>query len=90
MLLFPLDQVNRMARGRGVRLQRYKDGGLRQAKVFKLKDGFQWRDGGGQKSLDAKALKDWRGERAQAGRLPPNGFPKRDWAPRDGSIQTDL
>lgn len=79
-----------MARGRGVRLQRYKDGGLRQAKVFKLKDGFQWRDGGGQKSLDAKALKDWRGERAQAGRLPPNGFPKRDWAPRDGSIQTDL
>ena len=90
LLLFPLDQVNRMARGRGVRLQHYKDGGLRQAKVFKLKDGFQWRDGGGQKSLDAKALKDWRGERAQAGRLPPNGFPKRDWAPRDGSIQTDL
>ncbi len=86
LLLFPLEQVNVMARGRGVRLQRYKDGGLRQAKVFDLKDGFRWRDGGGQKQIDAKELKDWRGERAQAGRLPPRGFPKRDWVARDGSI----
>jgi len=90
LLLFPLDQINEMTRGRGVRLQRYKDGGLRQAKVLTLKDGFQWRDGGGQKQIDAKALKDWRGERAQAGRLPPTGFPKRDWITLDGSIQTEV
>ena len=88
VLLFPLDQVSRMARGRGVRLQRYKDGGLRQAAVFTLKDGFRWRDGGGQKQMSATDLKDWRGERGQAGRLPPKGFPKRDWMPRDGSLQT--
>ncbi len=89
LLVFPLDQVNRMARGRGVRLQKYKDGGLRQAKVFTLKEGFRWRDGGGQKQIDAKALKDWRGDRAQAGRLPPAGFPKRDWIVLDGSVQKD-
>lgn len=87
LLLFPLAQVNRMARGRGVRLQRYKDGGLRQAAVFTLKDGFSWRDGGGQKSLPASALKEWLGERAQAGRPPPKGFPKRDWVPQDGVVR---
>ncbi|MEQ8745658.1 DNA topoisomerase IV subunit A [Pyruvatibacter sp.] len=86
LLLFPLEQVSTMSRGRGVRLQRYKDGGLRQAKVFALKDGFRWRDGGGQKQMDAKTLKDWRGDRAQAGRLPPPGFPKRDWIILDGSV----
>lgn len=90
LLLFPLEQVNQMTRGRGVRLQKYKDGGLRQAKVFTLKEGFQWRDGGGQKTIDAKALKDWRGDRAQAGRLPPTGFPKRDWITFDGSVQSEL
>jgi len=88
LLLFPRDQLSRMARGRGVRLQRYKDGGLRQVKVFALADGFRWRDGGGQKQIDAKNLNQWRGERAQAGRLPPPGFPKRDWVVFDGTVQT--
>ncbi len=77
MLIFPLDQVPEMPRGKGVRLQRYKDGGLSDARVFTGKDGLTWEDSSGrthQRSLSE--LKDWRGDRAQAGRLPPQGFPK--------------
>ncbi|MCW3476160.1 DNA topoisomerase IV subunit A [Limobrevibacterium gyesilva] len=74
LLVFPLDQVPEMARGAGVMLQKYKDGGLRDAKVFRLADGLTWRLG--EKTRTETALRDWLGERAQAGRLPPNGFPK--------------
>jgi topoisomerase IV subunit A len=74
LLVFPLDQVPEMARGAGVILQRYKDGGLADAKVFRLDDGLTWRLG--EKTRTETNLRDWLGERAQAGRLPPNGFPK--------------
>jgi topoisomerase-4 subunit A len=74
LLVFPLDQVPEMARGAGVILQRYKDGGLADAKVFNLADGLTWRLG--KKTRTETNLRDWLGERAQAGRLPPNGFPK--------------
>lgn len=74
MLLFPLDQMPEMARGRGVILQKYKDGGLSDAKTFRKKEGLSWRIG--EKIRTETALKDWMGERAQAGRLPPQGFPK--------------
>jgi len=74
LLVFPLDQVPEMARGAGVILQRYKDGGLADAKVFNLADGLTWRLG--EKTRTETNLRDWLGERAQAGRLPPNGFPK--------------
>jgi topoisomerase-4 subunit A len=74
MLIFPLDQIPEMARGSGVILQRYKDGGLSDAKVFRLADGLTWRLG--DRIRTETDLRDWLGERAQAGRMPPNGFPK--------------
>ena len=77
MVIFPLDQVPEMARGRGVRLQRYKDGGLSDVTVFTAKDGLKWRDSAGREfSATMKELADWRGNRSDAGRLPPKGFPK--------------
>ena len=75
LLLFPLDQVPEMARGKGVRLQRYKDGGVADARVFRKADGLSWLDSSGRNFNRSMAeLKDWIGERAQAGRLPPQGF----------------
>ncbi|HEY0328585.1 MAG TPA: DNA topoisomerase IV subunit A [Rhodopseudomonas sp.] len=77
LLIFPLDQVPEMARGRGVRLQKYKDGGLSDIATFTAKDGFTWRDSAGREfSASIKDLAEWRGNRSDAGRLPPKGFPK--------------
>jgi len=77
MVLFPIDQVPEMARGRGVRLQKYKDGGLSDIATFDAKDGLTWKDSAGREfSATIKELADWRGNRADAGRLPPKGFPK--------------
>uniref|UniRef100_Q07M80 DNA topoisomerase 4 subunit A n=1 Tax=Rhodopseudomonas palustris (strain BisA53) TaxID=316055 RepID=Q07M80_RHOP5 len=77
MLLFPLDQVPEMAKGRGVRLQKYKDGGLSDIVAFNAKAGLTWRDSAGREfSATIKELAEWRGNRADAGRLPPKGFPK--------------
>ena len=77
MLIFPLEQLPEMARGSGVRLQRYKDGGLSDVKTFKGAEGLTWTDGAGRAfSLTLKELADWRGNRADAGRLPPKGFPR--------------
>ena len=78
MLLFPLDQVPEMARGRGVRLQKYRDGGLSDIATFDAKDGLTWKDSAGREfSATIKELAEWRGTRADAGRLPPKGFPSR-------------
>ncbi len=77
MLVFPLVQVPEMTRGRGVRLQKFKDGGLSDAKAFTAKEGLSWTDSAGRSfTLTFKELADWRGERAAAGRLPPKGFPR--------------
>ncbi|WP_295846686.1 DNA topoisomerase IV subunit A [Tardiphaga sp.] len=77
MLIFPLDQVPEMSRGRGVRLQKFKDGGLSDIVTFTAKAGLFWRDGAGREfSATMKELAEWRGNRADAGRLPPKGFPK--------------
>ena len=75
LLLFPLAELPEMPRGKGVRLQRYKDGGLADAKVFSKKDGLTYIDAAG-RSFAVTELRDWWGQRAQAGRLPPKGFPK--------------
>ncbi len=75
LLIFPLSELNEMNRGRGVRLQRYKDGGLSDAKVFTLKEGLSWLDSSG-RTWTVTELRDWQGQRAQAGRLPPKGFPR--------------
>jgi topoisomerase-4 subunit A len=77
LLIFPMKQVPEMTRGKGVRLQRYKDGGVSDAKVFKLKEGLTWKDTSGRTWTVAKEdLRDWMGDRTEAGRLPPKGFPK--------------
>ncbi|ABA05174.1 DNA topoisomerase IV subunit A [Nitrobacter winogradskyi Nb-255] len=76
MVVFPLDQVPEMARGRGVRLQKYKDAGLSDVAVFNSKIGLTWKDSAGrEQSLSWKDLSDWRGNRADAGRLA-HGLPK--------------
>ncbi|MCK1653503.1 DNA topoisomerase IV subunit A [Bradyrhizobium sp. 149] len=77
MLVFPLDQVSEMARGRGTRLQKYKDGGLSDIAVFDAKAGLTWKDSAGREfSATMKELAEWQGSRGDAGRLPPKGFPK--------------
>ncbi len=79
LVVFPLDQVPEMSRGKGVRLQRYKDCGIADARVFKMAEGLSWTDSAGRVFVVAKAdLKEWIGSRADAGRLPPRGFPKNN------------
>jgi topoisomerase IV subunit A len=76
MVLFPLEQVPEMARGRGVRLQKYSSAKLSDVAVFELKAGLTWKDSAGrEQSMSAKDLADWRGNRADAGRLA-HGLPK--------------
>src|SRR5580698_6730585 len=88
MVIFGIDQVPEMMRGRGVRLQRHKDGGLSDIKTFEVEKGLSWIDSAGRTfSLTLKELSDWRGNRADAGRLAPKGFPKNnkfDDAPMKG------
>ena len=74
LLVFPLSQMPVLGRGSGVILQRYKDGALGDAKVFRLADGLTWKLG--DKTRTEPVLRDWLGERGQAGRMTPNGFPK--------------
>jgi topoisomerase-4 subunit A len=77
LLVFPLAQLPEMARGQGVALQKYKDGGLSDALAFRLADGLSWTMGGKEgRTRTETALADWTGDRAQAGRLPPQGFPR--------------
>lgn len=77
LLCFPISEVAEMGRGKGVRLQRYKDGGLSDARTFNLADGLTWLDTSGRTWTVTQAdLLEWLGHRAEAGRLPPKGFPK--------------
>ncbi|MGD9069967.1 MAG: DNA topoisomerase IV subunit A [Methyloceanibacter sp.] len=77
LLLFPLEELPEMPRGKGVRLQRYRDGGLADAKTFSKKEGLIYIDAAKRSFTVAPAdLRDWWGARAAAGRLPPRGFPK--------------
>src|SRR5947207_197930 len=77
LVIFSIEQLPEMGRGSGVRLQRYKDGGLSDVKTFRGADGLSWTDGAGRVfSLTLKELSDWRGNRADAGRLAPKGFPR--------------
>jgi topoisomerase-4 subunit A len=86
LLVFPLEQVAEMARGRGVRLQRYKDGGVSDAKTFALEAGLTWRDSSDRTwTVAGSDLREWIGSRADAGRLPPKGFPKSNrFSPSQG------
>jgi topoisomerase-4 subunit A len=74
LLIFPLREVPEMTKGAGVTLQKYKDGGMADVKVFMLAQGLTWKLG--DKTRTETRLTDWLGARAQTGRMPPNGFPK--------------
>jgi topoisomerase-4 subunit A len=76
MVIFPIDQVPEMARGRGVRLQKYTSAALSDVSVFDSKTGLGWKDSAGRdQGMSMKDLSDWRGNRADAGRLA-HGLPK--------------
>ena len=77
LLVFPLEEIPEMTRGKGVRLQRYRDGGLSDLKTFARAEGLSWVDPAGRVfNVSGDALVEWIGHRAEAGRLPPKGFPK--------------
>ena len=79
LLAFPLADIPEMGRGKGVRLQRYKDGGVADVKTFSLAAGLTWQDTAGRThTVSETELKDWIGARADVGRLPPKGFPKKN------------
>ena len=76
MVIFPIDQVPEMARGRGVRLQKYKSAALSDVVTFDSRAGLTWKDSAGRdQSMTFKELSGWRGNRADAGRLA-HGLPK--------------
>jgi len=77
LLVFPLSQVPEMTRGKGVRLQRYKDGGVSEVKTFAIEAGLTWQDSADRTFTRSKdELVEWMGDRAAAGRMVPKGFPK--------------
>ena len=75
MLVVELAEIPEMARGRGVILQRYRSGGLADAKVFRTADGLSWRQGESRTRTEFD-LTPWRGPRGGAGRSVPQGFPR--------------
>jgi topoisomerase-4 subunit A len=79
LLVFPAADLPEMGRGKGVRLQRYKDGGLADAIAFTLADGLAWKDPAGRtRTVTAPELAEWVGVRAGAGRMAPRGFPREN------------
>ncbi|WP_323455181.1 DNA topoisomerase IV subunit A, partial [Rhizobium sp. TBD182] len=77
LLAFPLSQVPEMSRGKGVRLQRYKDGGVVDVKCFALADGLSWSDTAGRLFTKVgEELREWLADRATVGRTVPKGFPR--------------
>ncbi|MEO1495462.1 MAG: DNA gyrase subunit A, partial [Pseudomonadota bacterium] len=75
LLVFPLADLPEMTRGKGVRLQKYKDGGLSDALCFAIELGLSWKDPAGRTRTETE-LTDWLGKRASAGRMAPRGFPR--------------
>ncbi|MFC4625344.1 DNA topoisomerase IV subunit A [Daeguia caeni] len=77
MLIFPLSEIPEMTRGKGVRLQKYKDGGVSDVRTFFMADGLTWQDSADRTFTRKKEeLIEWMGARASAGRLVPKGFPR--------------
>lgn len=77
MLVFPLSEVAELARGQGVQLQRYRDGGLSDAITFRMEAGLSWPMGGDTGRIRTESdLTPWRAARGAAGRMPPTGFPR--------------
>ena len=79
MVVFLLAELPELARGQGVTLQRYRDGGLSDATVFRLEDGLSWVLGGESGRIRTETdLTSWRAARGAAGRMPPMGFPRNN------------
>jgi topoisomerase-4 subunit A len=77
MLVFPLGELPELARGQGVALQRYRDGGLADVTTLALAEGLSWALGGeSRRTRNESDLTPWRAARGAAGRLPPLGFPR--------------
>ncbi|MGP2492185.1 DNA topoisomerase IV subunit A [Mesorhizobium sp. PUT5] len=77
MLVFSMSEVPEMTRGKGVRLQKYKDGGVLDLKTFALEAGLSWQDSAERTFTRSQAeLAEWIGARASAGRMVPKGFPR--------------
>ena len=77
LVVFNLEELPVMARGQGVTLQRYRDGGLADAVTFKLEDGLSWQMGGkGERTRTETEIWQWKVARGAAGRMPPQGFPR--------------
>ncbi|MGO4565068.1 DNA topoisomerase IV subunit A [Rhizobium sp. 2YAF20] len=77
MLVFPVAQIPEMSRGKGVRLQRFKDGGISDVRFFSMADGLTWADSAGRTFTKTREeLTEWLADRASAGRLVPKGFPR--------------
>lgn len=75
LLVFPLADLPEMAKGKGVRLQKYKDGGLSDLRSFTLAEGLSWKDPAGRTRVESD-LTEWLGARASAGKMAPRGFPR--------------
>jgi topoisomerase-4 subunit A len=75
VLIFPICEIPEMVRGKGVRLQKYKEGSLSDITTFDLSDGLSWLDPAGRTRTETN-LEEWIGKRATAGRMAPRGFPR--------------
>ena len=75
VLIFALAELPEMGRGKGVRLQKYKDGGLSDITTFTLAEGLCWKDPAGRTRTETE-LSEWLGKRAGSGRMAPRGFPR--------------
>jgi len=75
MLIFPIADLPEMTRGKGVRMQKYKDGGLSDASTFNISSGLSWKDPADRQRTETK-LEDWISKRASSGRMAPRGFPR--------------
>ena len=77
LLIFSLEELPILAKGQGVTLQRYRDGGLSDAVTLKLEEGLSWKMGGDTGRMRTEPdMRQWKVARGAAGRLPPNGFPR--------------
>jgi topoisomerase-4 subunit A len=77
LAVFPIGELPEMTRGQGVQLQRYRDGGLADARTLVFADGLSWAMGGATGRVRTEAdLTPWRTARGAAGRMAPTGFPR--------------
>jgi topoisomerase-4 subunit A len=76
LVVYPVGELPEMGRGQGVQLQRYRDGGLSDAKTYSAAEGLSWPMGGEGGRTRTEDMSPWRTARGAAGRMPPQGFPR--------------